>query len=184
VGVDRLDYSKGLTHKIEAFDKFIAANPASQGRATLLQITPKSRSEVLQYATMQRQVAEFAGRVNGQHGTPDWVPIRYVNRSIGQATLAGIYRVARVGLVTPEYVAAQRSEDPGVLVLSRFAGTARELDGAILVNPYDIEAVANAIAQALSMSMQERRQRWKQMMQHLLKHDISKWCRDFLEALR
>jgi trehalose 6-phosphate synthase len=194
VGVDRLDYSKGLTHKIEAFDKFIAANPAFQGRATLLQITPKSRSEVLQYATMQRQVAEFAGRVNGQHGTPDWVPIRYVNRSIGQATLAGIYRVARVGLVTPirdgmnlvakEYVAAQRSEDPGVLVLSRFAGAARELDGAILVNPYDIEAVANAIAQALSMSMQERRQRWKQMMQHLLKHDISKWCRDFLEALR
>jgi trehalose 6-phosphate synthase len=102
--------------------------------------------------------------------------------------------VARVGLVTPirdgmnlvakEYVAAQRSEDPGVLVLSRFAGAARELDGAILVNPYDIEAVANAIAQALSMSMEERRQRWKQMMDHLLKHDISKWCRDFLEALR
>jgi trehalose 6-phosphate synthase len=194
VGVDRLDYSKGLTHKIEAFDKFIAANPAWQGRATLLQITPKSRSEVLQYATMQRQVAEFAGRVNGQHGTPDWVPIRYVNRSIGQATLAGIYRVARVGLVTPirdgmnlvakEYVAAQRSEDPGVLVLSRFAGAARELDGAILVNPYDIEAVANAIARSLSMSMEERRKRWKQMMDHLLKHDISKWCRDFLEALR
>ncbi|BCH26063.1 alpha,alpha-trehalose-phosphate synthase (UDP-forming) [Mesorhizobium sp. L-8-10] len=194
VGVDRLDYSKGLTHRIEAFDRFITDNPAYLGRATLLQITPKSRSEVPQYAAMQRQVAELAGRVNGQHGTLEWVPIRYVNRSIGQATLAGIYRVAPVGLVTPlrdgmnlvakEYVAAQDPEDPGVLVLSRFSGAARELDGAILVNPYDTEAVANAIAKALSMPVEARRERWQQMMPRLLENDISKWCSDFLAALR
>jgi trehalose 6-phosphate synthase len=121
------------------------------------------------------------------------VPIRYVNRSIGQATLAGIYRVAPVGLVTPlrdgmnlvakEYVAAQNPEDPGVLVLSRFAGAARQLDGAILVNPYDTQAVANAIAKALSMPMEARRERWQQMMPGLIENDISKWCRDFLAAL-
>lgn len=194
VGVDRLDYSKGLTHRIEAFDKFIATNPAYQGRATLLQITPKSRSEVPQYASMQRQVAELAGQVNGRHGTFDWVPIRYVNRSVSQAVLAGIYRMAQVALVTPlrdgmnlvakEYVAAQDPENPGVLVLSRFAGAARQLDGAIIVNPYDVEAMANAIAQALSMPLEARRQRWDQMMPQLLEHDISHWCSDFLDALR
>jgi len=194
IGVDRLDYSKGLTHRIEAFDKFIAANPAYQGRATLLQITPKSRSEVQQYSAMQRQVAELAGQVNGRHGTLDWVPIRYVNRSVNQAVLAGLYRMAEVGLVTPlrdgmnlvakEYVAAQDPEDPGVLVLSRFAGAARQLDGAIIVNPYDVEAVANAIAKALSMPLEARRERWENMMPHLLENDISKWCRDFLDALR
>jgi trehalose 6-phosphate synthase len=194
VGVDRLDYSKGLMHRIEAFDKFITTNPGYLGRATLLQITPKSRSEVPQYAAMQRQVAELAGRVNGQHGTLEWVPIRYVNRSIGQAILAGIYRVARVGLVTPlrdgmnlvakEYVAAQNPENPGVLVLSRFAGAARQLDGAIIVNPYDVEAVANAIASALSMQLEARRERWQQMMPGLLEHDISNWCHEFLTTLR
>jgi trehalose 6-phosphate synthase len=142
---------------------------------------------------MQRQVAELAGQVNGRHGTLDWVPIRYVNRSVSQAVLAGIYRMGKVGLVTPlrdgmnlvakEYVAAQNPENPGVLVLSRFAGAARQLDGAILVNPYDVEAVANAIAQALSMPLEARRQRWERMMPSLLENDISKWCRDFLDAL-
>lgn len=194
VGVDRLDYSKGLTHRIEAFDRFITENPAYLGKATLLQITPKSRSEVPQYAAMQRRVAELAGRVNGQHGTLEWVPIRYVNRSIRQAMLAGIYRVARVGLVTPlrdgmnlvakEFVAAQNPEDPGVLVLSRFAGAARQLDGAILVNPYDTQAVANAIAKAISMPLEARRERFEQMMPGLLENDISRWCNDFLKALR
>jgi trehalose 6-phosphate synthase len=193
VGVDRLDYSKGIPQRIEAFERFIVSNPAYRGRATLLQVTPKSRSEVLHYAELQRQVAELAGRVNGALGSLDWVPIRYVNRSISQAVLAGIYRQARVGLVTPmrdgmnlvakEYVAAQDPEDPGVLVLSRFAGAARELGGAILVNPYDTDAVANAIAKALTMPLPARKERWRGMMDHLLEHDISHWCDSFLEAL-
>ncbi len=193
VGVDRLDYSKGIPQRMEAFERFILANPDYRGKATLFQITPKSRSDVPSYGDMQRDVAELAGRVNGALGTLDWTPIRYINQSVSQNVLAGIYRIARVGLVTPlrdgmnlvakEYVAAQRPEDPGVLVLSRFAGAARELEGAILVNPYDVEAVASAIAQALSMPLEARRERWNQMMPHLLENDISKWCADFLEAL-
>ncbi|PZM12218.1 alpha,alpha-trehalose-phosphate synthase (UDP-forming) [Rhizobium tubonense] len=193
IGVDRLDYSKGLTQRIDAFERFILANPGQQGRVTYLQITPKSRSEVPEYESMQRMVAEQAGRVNGAIGTVDWVPIRYINRSIGRNVLAGLYRLGKVGLVTPlrdgmnlvakEYVAAQDSEDPGVLVLSRFAGAARKLDGALLVNPYDVDATANAIARALSMPAEERRQRWQGMMTHLLEHDVSRWCDDFLADL-
>ena len=193
IGVDRLDYSKGLTQRIDAFERFLALNPQSQNRVTFLQITPKSRSEVPEYEAMQRQVAEQAGRVNGTIGTVDWVPIRYINRSIARPVLAGLYRLARVGLVTPlrdgmnlvakEYVAAQDAENPGVLVLSRFAGAARELNGALLVNPYDVDGTAHALARALTMSLEERRDRWRQMMDVLLTNDVSHWCRSFLDDL-
>lgn len=193
IGVDRLDYSKGITQRIDAYESFVTRNPAHQGKVTYLQITPKSRSEVPEYEAMQRTVAEQAGRVNGALGTVDWVPIRYINRSIGRPVLAGLYRLAKVGLVTPlrdgmnlvakEFVAAQDPEDPGVLVLSRFAGAARELKGALLVNPYDIEGTGNAIARALTMGLEERTQRWQGMMDHLLEHDVKRWCDDFLEDL-
>ncbi|MEZ2131962.1 MULTISPECIES: alpha,alpha-trehalose-phosphate synthase (UDP-forming) [unclassified Sinorhizobium] len=193
IGVDRLDYSKGISQRIDAFERFITANPAHHNRVTYLQITPKSRSEVPEYEAMQRMVAEQAGRVNGAIGTVDWVPIRYINRSVGRNILAGLYRLARVGLVTPlrdgmnlvakEYVAAQDPNNPGVLVLSRFAGAARELKGSLLVNPYDIEGTANALARALNMSIEERRERWSRMMTHLLEHDVSRWCEDFLSDL-
>jgi trehalose 6-phosphate synthase len=193
IGVDRLDYSKGIGQRIDAFERFITASPGHQGKVTYLQITPKSRSEVPEYEQMQRMVAEQAGRVNGAISTVDWVPIRYINRSIPRTVLAGLYRLAKIGLVTPlrdgmnlvakEYVAAQDPEDPGVLVLSRFAGAARELYGALIVNPYDVEATANAIARALNMPLEERRQRWNGMMKHLLEHDVSRWCDDFLKDL-
>jgi trehalose 6-phosphate synthase len=193
IGVDRLDYSKGITQRIDAFERFITANPAHQNRVTYLQITPKSRSEVPEYEAMQRMVAEQAGRVNGAIGTVDWVPIRYINRSVGRHILAGLYRLAKVGLVTPlrdgmnlvakEYIAAQDPEDPGVLVLSRFAGAARELYGALLVNPYDVESTANAVARALNMPQEERVERWRGMMNHLLEYDVSRWCTDFLKDL-
>jgi trehalose 6-phosphate synthase len=138
-------------------------------------------------------VAEQAGRVNGAIGTVDWVPIRYINRSIGRPVLAGLYRLAKIGLVTPlrdgmnlvakEYVAAQDPDNPGVLVLSRFAGAARELRGALLVNPYDIEGTANAIARGINMPIEERKQRWGRMMEHLLEYDVTRWCDDFLKDL-
>ncbi|MFB2552629.1 alpha,alpha-trehalose-phosphate synthase (UDP-forming) [Ensifer soli] len=193
IGVDRLDYSKGITQRLEAFERFVVTNPGYQNKVTFLQVTPKSRSEVPEYEQMQKMVAEQAGRINGAIGTVDWVPIRYINRSIGRNLLAGLYRLASVGYVTPlrdgmnlvakEYVAAQDPEKPGVLVLSRFAGAARELKGALLVNPYDTEGTANALAKALSMPLAERKERWRAMMDHLLAHDVAAWCQGFLDDL-
>ncbi|MHC5306422.1 alpha,alpha-trehalose-phosphate synthase (UDP-forming) [Bartonella sp. LJL80] len=194
IGVDRLDYSKGIIHRLEAYERFIQSYPGSRGRVTFLQITPKSRSDVAEYETMQKRVAELAGRINGDHGRIDWTPIRYVNQSTQRDVLAGLYRAARVGLVTPlrdgmnlvakEYVAAQNPEDPGVLVLSRFAGAARELKNALLVNPYDRDAMSDAIARALSMSLEERIQRWHPMKEQLDRNNVARWCADFLEVLR
>lgn len=193
IGVDRLDYSKGITQRIDAFETFLTRHEESQRKVTLLQITPKSRSEVPEYEAMQRAVAEQAGRVNGALGTVDWVPIRYVNRSLRRPALAGLYRMARLALVTPlrdgmnlvakEYVAAQNEDDPGVLLLSRFAGAARELKDAVLVNPYDVEGTAEAIARSLVMPLEERRERWKSMMTVLRTNDVFTWCDRFLEDL-
>jgi trehalose 6-phosphate synthase len=193
IGVDRLDYSKGLTQRIDAFERFLVKHPDRERNVTFLQITPKSRSEVPEYEAMQRAVAEQAGRVNGAMGTIDWVPIRYVNRSLSRPALAGLYRMAKVALVTPlrdgmnlvakEFIAAQHEEDPGVLVLSRFAGAAEELDAALLVNPYDVEATAEAIREGLDMSLQERRERWQTMVDRLKTNDVFNWSKSFLERL-
>ena len=193
IGVDRLDYSKGITQRIDAFEKFLIRHQENQRRVTLLQITPKSRSEVPEYEAMQRAVAEQAGRVNGALGTVDWVPIRYVNRSLRRPALAGLYRMAKLALVTPlrdgmnlvakEFVAAQSEEDPGVLLLSRFAGAAQELKDAVLVNPYDVEGTANSIARALVMPLEERQERWRSMISVLRTNDVFKWCDSFLADL-
>ncbi len=193
IGVDRLDYSKGIDYRIEAFRRFLQMHDKWVGKTLFLQITPKSRSEIPEYAAMQKDVAALSGRINGEFGTLGWMPVHYINQSLGPRTLAGLYRMARVGLVTPlrdgmnlvakEYVAAQNPRDPGVLVLSRFAGAAREMDGAIIVNPYDIDAMANAIDKALSMPLEARRERWDGMIDRLRSHDVYRWCDDFLSAL-
>ncbi len=193
IGVDRLDYSKGIPERIEAFSLFIEDNPAWRNRVTFLQITPKSRSEVPEYARMQQEVAELIGSTNGQYADLDWTPIRYINKPIGHATLAGLYRLARVGLVTPlrdgmnlvakEYVAAQSGEDPGVLVLSRFAGASAELDSALIVNPYDSEATATTIKRALDMPLDERKERWAAMMAKVESNTVDRWCENFLAVL-
>ncbi|MGH6796305.1 MAG: alpha,alpha-trehalose-phosphate synthase (UDP-forming), partial [Methylocella sp.] len=141
VGVDRLDYSKGLKHRVKAFATFLDRSPeAARARVTMLQITPKSRSEVPEYLRMQRELAQEVGRINGKFGDVDWTPLRYINKPVSQAALAGLYRMSRVGLVTPlrdginlvakEYVGAQAPDNPGVLVLSQFAGAAEELKSA------------------------------------------------------
>ncbi len=194
IGVDRLDYSKGITNRIEAFEHFVQNNPEYKSKVTFLQVTPKSRSEVPEYAEMQSMVAEHAGRVNGALASVDWTPIRYITRSLNRNILAGLYRHAKVGLVTPlrdgmnlvakEYVAAQDKNDPGVLVLSRFAGASRELDGALLVNPYDKESVSQAIRHALNMPLNERQYRYSSMIKHLQENDINHWCANYLGELR
>lgn len=193
IGVDRLDYSKGIALRMDAFDHFLSDHPDWRGRVTYLQITPKSRSEIREYADMERQIDETAGRVNGTYGEASWTPIRYVNRTHSRSALVGLYRSARVALVTPlrdgmnlvakEFVAAQDTADPGVLVLSRFAGAAVEFEAALLVNPYDPESVGSAIAQALAMPLDERRRRHQQLFQVLMANDISSWGERFLTAL-
>jgi trehalose 6-phosphate synthase len=193
IGVDRLDYSKGIKERIEAFSCFIRTNTQFRNRVTYLQVTPKSRSEVPEYKRMQHEIAEQAGWTNGNLGEVDWTPIRYVNKTVAHSSLAGLYRMARVGLVTPlrdgmnlvakEFVAAQDPDDPGVLILSRFAGAAHELDSAILVNPYDTEGTARAIARALEMPWNERKDRWTSMMDRLERNGVKQWCHDFLAVL-
>jgi trehalose 6-phosphate synthase len=160
---------------------------------TYLQITPKSRSEIPEYVQMEQLVGQLAGRINGAFGEADWTPIRYVNRAYSRTALAGFYRGARAALVTPlrdgmnlvakEYIAAQDADDPGVLVLSRFAGAAHECTEALLVNPYDTEAVAAALNRALGMPLEERRERHRAMYETLVRNDIAHWAERFLATL-
>jgi trehalose 6-phosphate synthase len=194
IGVDRLDYSKGLINRISAFDRMWTEHPHLARSISLLQIATPSRGGIEAYGQLQSDVAKLVSDVNGRHGEVDWTPIRYLNKGFGQAVLAGLYRTAQVGVVTPlhdgmnlvakEYVAAQNPADPGVLVLSKFAGAANELDAALLVNPHDIDGMARTIATALSMPLTERRMRYEAMMQKLRGHSIQQWFADFIEALQ
>src|SRR6266581_4961318 len=194
IGVDRLDYSKGLINRIKAFDRMWTLHPQLSRAVSLLQIATPSRGAIEAYGNLQSELAKLVSDVNGQHGEVDWTPIRYLNKGYGQAVLAGLYRTALVGVVTPlqdgmnlvakEYVAAQNPVDPGVLVLSKFAGAANELDTALLVNPHDIDGMARMIAVALSMPLTERRMRWEAMMAKLRGHTIQQWFADFTDALR
>ena len=194
IGVDRLDYSKGLVNRIEAFSRVFDMHPQLKRSVSLLQIATLSRGAIEAYGNLQGELARLVSDVNGRHGEVDWTPIRYLNKGYSQNVLAGLYRTAQVGIVTPlhdgmnlvakEYVAAQNPVDPGVLVLSKFAGAADELDTALLVNPHDIDAVARAIATALSMPLIERRMRWEAMMAKLRAGTIQQWFAHFLDALQ
>ncbi|WGR99780.1 trehalose-6-phosphate synthase [Bradyrhizobium sp. ISRA443] len=194
IGVDRLDYSKGLGNRIKAFDKMWMLYPHLKRRVSLLQIATPSRGVIEAYGNLQSEIARLVTDVNGAHGEVDWTPIRYLNKGFGQSVLAGLYRTAQVGVVTPlqdgmnlvakEYVAAQNPADPGVLVLSKFAGAANELDAALLVNPHDIDGMARTIASALVMPLTERRTRWEAMMTKLNTHTIQQWFADFIDALQ
>jgi len=193
IGVDRLDYSKGLVRRMNAYELLLESQAAAHGRITYLQIAPISRGEVAAYQDFRRELEQHAANINGRFGQVDWVPIRYVNEAIPRRRLAGLYRASRVGLVTPmrdgmnlvakEYVAAQDEKDPGVLVLSRFAGAAQQMRDALLVNPYDTEEVAGALEQARTMPLDERRNRHHKLMEGLLRDDVSDWRRRFIEAL-
>ncbi len=193
IGVDRLDYSKGIPKRLEAFEALLDTWPQHRQKVTFLQVTPISRGEVAQYKSLRRELEALAGRINGRYAEFDWNPIRYLNKAVARPTLAGFYRHARVGLVTPvrdgmnlvakEYVAAQDPENPGVLVLSHLAGAAHELDAALLVNPFDPEGVAEAIHQGLVMPPDERRDRWRRMRAVLGRTTQRDWSARFLAAL-
>ncbi len=193
LGVDRLDYSKGIPNRLEAYERFLIAHPEWHDKITYLQITPRSRSQIKEYSDIEQAVNSLTGRINGAFSDASWAPVRYVTRPYSRTALAGLYRAARVGLVTPmrdgmnlvakEYVAAQDPDDPGVLVLSRFAGAADEFRAALIVNPYDPDAVAAAIARAMAMPREERRKRHAELYAALLENDIGQWGDKFLNAL-
>ena len=194
IGVDRLDYTKGLLQRLEAYQHFLNAHTEYQRNVVFVQIAPPSRTDLHSYQMISQQVETAVGHINGSFADFDWTPVRYLNRGFKRQKLLGFLRLSQVGLVTPlrdgmnlvakEYVAAQSPEDPGVLVLSRFAGAAQELSGALLVNPYDIEGVSDALATALAMPLEERRERWEVMLKRLKQFDIVTWRESYLQALQ
>jgi trehalose 6-phosphate synthase len=193
VGVDRLDYSKGLEERFLGYERFLLENPQERKEVFLLQIAPPSRGTVESYQRIRGSLDKLSGRINGAHADIDWVPIRYVNQGYRRDVLAGVYRAARIALVTPlrdglnlvakEFIAAQDPEDPGVLILSRFAGASAQLTDALQVNPYSAEDVADAIKTALAMPLQERTERWKAMFDNIREQDVVWWRQRFTAAL-
>ena len=193
VGVDRLDYSKGLEERLLGYEQFLQDNASMRGEVFLLQVTPISRDDVDSYQDIRARLDALAGRINGAFGDMDWQPIRYLNRTYRRDQLAGIYRAARVGLVTPlrdgmnrvakDSGCAQTPEDPGVLILSRFAGAAEQMGEALLVNPYSREELSDAIQKALTMPQAERIRKWEALMEVVRATDVGIWRDDFVRAL-
>jgi trehalose 6-phosphate synthase len=194
VGVERLDYSKGLPHRLRAFRQLLRQYPENLGSATLIQIASPSREALDTYSGLRQELESLCGSINGDFGELDWMPVRYIHRNVARKRLPGLYRVARVALVTPlrdgmnlvakEFIAAQDPADPGVLVLSRFAGAAEQLEEALLVNPYDTFGTAERIQQALQMPLAERKKRHQQLLARIREQDVNWWCRTYLETLK
>jgi trehalose 6-phosphate synthase len=193
VGVDRLDYSKGLPQRIRAFRALLERYPENRHSATLIQVAAPSREDVDAYGDIRRELEGLCGAINGDFGDLDWMPIRYIHRTVARKRVPGLFAASRVALVTPlrdgmnlvakEFIAAQDPADPGVLVLSRFAGAAEQLTEALLVNPYDIQATAEAIERALRMPLNERRLRHERLLEEIRRHDVHWWRERFLTAL-
>ncbi|MBR8187974.1 alpha,alpha-trehalose-phosphate synthase (UDP-forming) [Burkholderia vietnamiensis] len=190
MSVDRLDYSKGLVERFRAFEKLLEHQASIRNRVSFLQIAPSTRADLRAYQDIRLQLEAESGRINGRYAELDWAPILYIHRQYDRQVLAALYRLARVGFVTPlrdgmnlvakEYVSAQNPDDPGVLVLSRFAGAAGELTGALIVNPIDIDGMADALSQALTMPLAERRARYADMIAQLRENNVSVWRDNFL----
>jgi trehalose 6-phosphate synthase len=193
LGVDRLDYTKGIPERIDAFGRLFALHPEWRKKVCLVQVSVPSRADVPEYAEQRGRVENAVGRINGELGEADWVPIRYLYRSYGRRELTQLYRRAHVGYVTPlrdgmnlvakEYVAAQDPEDPGVLLLSRFAGAACELKEALLTNPWDPEGTAHDLHRALAMEHAERKARHAALLATTSRTTALTWAEDFLTAL-
>ena len=194
VGVDRLDYSKGLEERFLGFEHFLAQNPDLRREVLMLQIAPISRESVDAYQEIRARLDSLSGRINGEYADVDCNPIRYVNKNHRRDELAGVYRAARVGLVTPlrdgmnlvakEFIAAQSPEDPGVLILSRFAGAAHQLKDALLINPNSPEEISDALKRALSMDKAERIRRWRALHDNVRREDVTAWRDAFVGDLQ
>jgi len=193
IGVDRLDYSKGLLRRMAAFGRYLDDHPKAHGSVIYLQIAPVSRGQLKSYQDFREDVEGAAAQINGRFSRFDWTPVHYLNRALPRRTLAGLYRASRVAIVTPvrdgmnlvakEYIAAQDPADPGALVLSRFAGASRQLTDALIVNPFDNEETARAFHQARVMPLAERRQRHAKLMKGLREYDVRRWRNEFIAGL-
>ncbi len=193
LGVERLDYSKGLPQRLKAFRQLLQAYPENLGSATLIQIASPSRESVDAYASLLQELESLCGGINGNFGELDWMPVRYIHRNVARKRLPGLYRAASVALVTPlrdgmnlvakEFIASQDPEDPGVLVLSRFAGAAEQMREALLVNPYDTTRTAETMQRALQMPLEERQRRHQALLQGIREQDVHWWRERFLAAL-
>jgi len=193
IGVDRLDYSKGLVSRFEAIGRFFAQYPQHRRRVSFLQIAARSREEQGAYQRLRRELDRIVGDTNGRYSEFDWTPLRYMTRAVKRDTLAGFFRLARLAVVTPlrdgmnlvakEYVAAQDPEDPGVLILSRFAGAAEEMTEALIVNPYDSDDIAKAMHVGLAMDVAERRERWQALHEKVTANTAQRFCAVFLKYL-
>tara|TARA_R110000850_G_scaffold45206_2_gene114340 strand:- start:7160 stop:8563 length:1404 start_codon:yes stop_codon:yes gene_type:complete len=193
IGVDRLDYSKGLVQRFEAFDDYLSRRAKGDPRPTFLQIAPPSREDVAAYQEIREELERTAGSINGAHADLDWTPLRYVRRHVDRDLIAGLYRRADAALVTPladgmnivakEFVAAQDAEDPGVLILSHFAGAAEQMDAALLINPFDKRSFSDAIDRAIHMPLEERRERHQALREGVFEKDIRWWTDSFLARL-
>ncbi len=194
IGVDRLDYSKGVEERFQGYERFLVNNPERTNSVVLLQIAPPSRGEVHTYQEIRERLETQSGHINGRYADVDWVPIRYVNRGYPRNALAGLYRASAIALITPlrdgmnlvakEYIAAQNPEDPGVLILSRFAGAAAQLQEAMLVNPYSADEISEAITRALDMDLDERKERWRAMYERTRDEDVNWWRDKFVADLK
>ena len=193
VGIDRLDYTKGIPRRLLAFESLLKRHPELCERVTLIQVAVPSRTTVRAYRRFRRHVDALVGRINGRFGTPSWTPVRYLYRGFTQAELVALFRSADVMLVTPvrdgmnlvakEFVAS-RVDGDGVLVLSEFAGAAAELAEAVQVNPYDLEASSEAYYRALTMQRHERRARMRALQERVKANGVNRWAESFLAALR
>jgi trehalose 6-phosphate synthase len=193
LGVDRLDYTKGLPQKFRGFAHLLRAYPHFRKHTVLTQIAAPTRDSVEVYADIRQELEGISGSINGEYGDVDWMPVHYIHRSIPRKRLRALYRSAAVGFVTPlrdgmnltakEYIASQDAADPGVLILSRFAGAAEELQQAILVNPYCVEELGDALAEALAMPLAERQRRHAALYATVSRRDTTTWATDFLDHL-
>jgi trehalose 6-phosphate synthase len=193
IGVDRLDYSKGLPERLDGISRFFDTYPERVKQLVYIQIAPPSRSDIESYQQIRATLEQKTGQINGARSEVDLVPIRYVNKGHSTAELFGFYRGSKIGLVTPlrdgmnlvakEYVAAQDPADPGVLILSRFAGAAEQMQDALLVNPHSPDDFAHNINIALDMPIAERRARWEKLADCVREQNVQRWTNNFLNDL-
>jgi len=193
LSVDRLDYSKGIIHRLKGFALFLEKHPEYKEKVSMAMIIVPSRDKVDRYADLKTKIDELIGSINGMYSTINWTPVYYFYRSFDFEELVAMYHIADIALVTPlrdgmnlvakEYIAAKR-EDPGVLILSEMAGAAIELTDAIIVNPNDIEEIERAILEALEMPEKEQLKRLKALQKITAKQTVNKWAADFVTELK